>query len=73
MTSLNDAIASSKTLGPGFCIGHSFFCPSGTVDKPEEWYQDILENEIEPLIDEYCGLSGKLKDKLIGILRSDVD
>ena len=73
MTSLNDAIASSKTLGPGFCIGHSFFCPSGPVDRPEEWYQDILENEIEPLIDEYCGLSGKLKDKLIGILRSDVD
>ena len=73
MTSLNDAISSSKTLGPGFCIGHSFFCPSGPVDKPEEWYQDILENEIEPLIDEYCGLSGNLKDKLVRILRSDVD
>ena len=72
MTSLNKAISSSKTLGPGFCIGHSFFCASETVDQPKEWYRDILKNEIEPLINEYCGLSGNLKDDLMRILQSDV-
>ena len=43
-----------KNLGPGFEIGHSFFCP-GDDDKEldESWYQAIVRQEIEPLLREY--------------------
>lgn len=43
-----------RNLGPGFEIGHSFFCP-GDDDKEldEAWYQAIVRQEIEPLLREY--------------------
>jgi hypothetical protein len=55
MTLLNGKIeADLANLSPGFCIGHSFFVPSGaesTLD--EEWYLQIIETEIVPLLQEY--------------------
>ena len=43
-------------LGPGFEIGHSFFCPP-VPDVPgqydDAWYQSIIELEIKPLLSEY--------------------
>lgn len=54
MLSLNGEISSDKRdLGSGYCIGHSYFCPTGTVDDEAEWYEEILETEIEPLLKEY--------------------
>lgn len=55
MSQLNEAIASDqKNLGPGFCIGHSFFCPNGHVDNYDEaWFQMIVKREIAPLLREY--------------------
>ena len=55
MTNLNEAIAADTTnLGPGFCIGHSFFCAhGGDLGLDEEWYQQIIEAEILPLLEEY--------------------
>jgi 5-methylcytosine-specific restriction enzyme B len=52
---LNEEISSDKTnLGPGFAIGHSFFCPSDSqTDLDEEWYQGVIETEIVPLLKEY--------------------
>jgi DNA polymerase III delta prime subunit len=41
-------------LGPGFCIGHSYFCP--TDDNREynaAWYERVIRMEIAPLIREY--------------------
>ncbi len=43
-----------RNLGPGFEIGHSFFCP-GDDDEgiDESWYKAIVRQEIEPLLREY--------------------
>jgi 5-methylcytosine-specific restriction protein B len=55
MTKLNVAIAKDTTnLGPGFCIGHSFFCQKPISRPPDdEWYRSIIESEISPLLREY--------------------
>lgn len=55
VSQLNDAIASDqKNLGPGFCIGHSFFCPNGHGDNYDEaWFQMVVKREIDPLLREY--------------------
>jgi DNA replication protein DnaC len=40
-------------LGAGFEIGHSFFTPnSGTIPNTD-WFNDVVEFEIKPLLDEY--------------------
>lgn len=54
MESLNAEIANdSYNLGPGYCIGHSFFVPSGKIEDPAGWYRDVVEFEIFPLLQEY--------------------
>jgi 5-methylcytosine-specific restriction protein B len=51
---LNKKIAADSTnLGPGFEIGHSYFCPSEVGDYGEEWLRLILKTEIVPLLEEY--------------------
>ncbi len=51
---LNETIRKDRNLGPGFEIGHSFFCPGDADDKPDEsWYRAIVRQEIEPLLREY--------------------
>jgi MoxR-like ATPase len=47
---LNSQIASDSNLGRGFRIGHSYFCNPST---DENWYQSVIEYEINPLIEEY--------------------
>ena len=43
-----------KNLGPGFEIGHSFFCPRDEDEQLDEsWYRAIVRREIEPLLREY--------------------
>ena len=54
MHRLNEAIAEdSKSLGPGFQIGHSFFVPSEGMLYSDDWYERIVETEIRPLLEEY--------------------
>jgi 5-methylcytosine-specific restriction protein B len=54
LTQLNSAIEKDSALGPGFSIGHSFFCPDvQEKDLDEQWLKRILTTEIEPLINEY--------------------
>ena len=55
MLKLNDEIRAEKTnLGPGFEIGHSFFCPQGTEDElGMDWYRSVIRVEIAPLLREY--------------------
>lgn len=55
MAVLNDRISRDTTnLGPGFCIGHSFFCASFEGMKlDEDWYRRVISTEIEPLVKEY--------------------
>jgi 5-methylcytosine-specific restriction protein B len=55
MNKLNQEIRNQKThLGPGFEIGHSFFCPQGTEETLDvEWYRSVVRTEIAPLVREY--------------------
>ena len=55
MGDLNKEISSDETnLGPGFAIGHSFFCPSdSSVSINDEWYERVIDTEIVPLLREY--------------------
>ena len=53
VTALNDKIASDGALGPQFQIGHSYLTPTGKIDNPTEWFTDVVETEIAPLLDEY--------------------
>jgi hypothetical protein len=48
---LNDAIESE--LGPGYAIGHSFFCPAAGEEPDENWYLATIRSHIEPLLEEY--------------------
>jgi len=50
MNYLNNQIAADGNLGRGFKIGHSYFCNPST---DENWYQSVIEYEINPLIEEY--------------------
>ncbi|HMJ13105.1 MAG TPA: AAA family ATPase, partial [Polyangiaceae bacterium] len=49
---LNEQIAADRTLGPGYRVGHSYFC--GAKDSYDnQWYERILDTEIVPLLEEY--------------------
>ena len=68
---LNKKIADDhQDLGSGFCIGHSFFCHRTNEIPEDDWYNDIIESEIEPLLREYWIDSPKQVDKWIAKLRS---
>lgn len=41
---LNQEIAKDKSLGKGFCIGHSYFC--NTDECTEEWMQDVVDFDV---------------------------
>lgn len=55
LSTLNEKIAKDTVnLGPGYCIGHSFFCGSSENSiYDNNWYQQVIRFEIEPLIHEY--------------------
>lgn len=53
MNALNKEIESSNDLGRGFTIGHSFFVPNQTVIDSKAWYENVINNEISPLLREY--------------------
>lgn len=54
MSELNQAIATDTTnLGRGYCIGHSFFTPSAKGAYDEAWYNQVVNNDIVPLLEEY--------------------
>lgn len=48
---LNKKIASDKSLGKGFCIGHSYFCGHDTCS--EEWLRLVVDFDIIPMLSEY--------------------
>lgn len=54
MNTLNATIQEdARNLGRGYCIGHSFFCAGHGVVPDENWYREVVEFEIEPLLREY--------------------
>lgn len=48
---LNREIAMDKSLGKGFCIGHSYFCGKNVCT--DEWLHSIVDYDILPMLSEY--------------------
>lgn len=48
---LNKEITLDRSLGKGFCIGHSYFC--GRDSCTEEWLRSIVDYDILPMLSEY--------------------
>ena len=53
MGELNEKIRNDNELGPGFEIGHSYFVPSEGGETSDEWYELVVDTQIEPLLREY--------------------
>ena len=59
------------TGGPGFRIGHSFFCESSSIGKPDKtWYTQVIQNEIAPLLREYYFDDPKKVEGMVSALLS---
>jgi hypothetical protein len=52
LKALNQAITEDQNLGPGFMIGHSYFCGNG-VALTEKGYKQAIRHEVMPLLQEY--------------------
>lgn len=48
---LNRDIASDRSLGKGFCIGHSYFC--GQTKCEDAWMEAVVNFDILPMLNEY--------------------
>lgn len=48
---LNVEIARDKSLGMGFCIGHSYFCERDVCT--DEWLREVVDYDILPMLSEY--------------------
>ncbi len=48
---LNRDISADKSLGKGFCIGHSYF--SNWVECTDEKMQDVVDFDVLPMLEEY--------------------
>lgn len=71
IVSLNNEISADAGLGPQFRIGHSYVTPPFgiPINDAKEWFHQVVETEIGPLLDEYWfdGLekARKAKDRLL--------
>ena len=48
---LNQEIASDRSLGKGFQIGHSYFC--GATSCNDDWLKSVIRFDIVPMLSEY--------------------
>ena len=67
---INKEISDDNNLGSQFRIGHSYVTPTCEIGKdPKLWFQEIVDTEIGPLLEEYwfddLEKARKCKEKLI--------
>lgn len=71
---LNKEIRFDKSLGNGFCIGHSYFCEQATCTN--EWMYAIIQYDILPMLREYWfDDNAKLQrwqNMLLPLMQSDI-
>lgn len=53
IVNLNNEIKKDNSLGPGFCIGHSYFCFRKKEEVNDNRLRRIVEYEIIPMLQEY--------------------
>lgn len=73
---INEAIKNDNSLGSGFKIGHSYFCPNLKDRKGNKKdIEDIINYEIKPLLEEYWYDNEdsliQWKNALDGVLKND--
>jgi 5-methylcytosine-specific restriction protein B len=49
---VNEKIKGDTNLGEGFQIGHSYFCDFKTTEDENIWWQEIIDFELKPLLEE---------------------
>lgn len=59
-----------KHLGPGFAIGHSYFCPTMRIDDSANWYERVVAEELLPLLTEYWFDNPKKVSRCADLLRA---
>lgn len=52
ISKLNIKIKEDVNLGEGFQIGHSYFCTYSNDRNENQWWSDILNYELKPLLEE---------------------
>lgn len=52
LTKVNSKIKEDVNLGEGFQIGHSYFCTFQTNEDETKWWNEILNFELKPLLEE---------------------
>ena len=62
---LNKDIAEDSELGPGFCVGHSYFVPGEDESASRDWYVAVVETQIRPLLEEYWFESAEKANKAV--------
>ncbi|MES2242564.1 MAG: AAA family ATPase [Pseudomonadota bacterium] len=67
---LNEQIAADARLGKQFRIGHSYVTPAHRLEAGDtkKWFQQVVETEIGPLLDEYWFDAPDEAQKAIGRL-----
>ena len=55
ISAINAEISADASLGPQFQIGHSYVTPATgmPIADAKEWFSEVVETEIGPLLDEY--------------------
>ena len=57
LKALNETITNDSVLGRQYCVGHSFFTPSTPLEETsmntQQWWRQIIETDIRPLLEEY--------------------
>lgn len=69
MAALNNRISNDSQLGEAFRIGHSFFCQKPAQGYSDNWFKEIIETEIIPLLEEYWHDNRSQLDAAIAELR----
>lgn len=66
---LNAAIDKERDLGERFRIGHSFFCPAPGQQPDAQWYHEIIQTEIKPLLAEYFESKERVQSLIDEVLK----
>ena len=56
LKALNDTISGDSALGRQYCVGHSYFTPSVTLETgltTDGWWQRVVDTDVRPLLEEY--------------------
>ena len=69
---LNKAISNDKSLGKGFCIGHSYFCGC-KEDNADSRVKEIVNYDIIPMLQEYWFDDSESFNKWSDILKGSIN